>query len=229
MRHPKAVLFDLYDTLTYTDKRRYNDKIDACSKICRVLPGDFEEAWNKLVIESNLGKFRRTEDRVKAVLSMLKISKNAEVINKVTDIEHEFLRSSIYLFDDAIDTLALLRNRGFKLGLVTNASPSVQIVLKQHKLKEHMDCVVISSDIGYRKPDARIYETALEKLGLKASDCYFVGDGNDGELDGAHGLGFVTICVKRDAPKHVETRGSLDLSVDFTVSSLKEVVNIVEG
>lgn len=229
MQHPKAVLFDLYDTLTHSDRRCYEEKVNTCARICNVRPEDFAAAWKSLVVESNLGKFPKTEGRVRAVFRILGIPDNQEVIDAVTKTEHEFLKSGVLLFEDAISTFISLRKAGLKLGIVTNASPSVRIVLTNYRIDEYMDCMIISSDVGCRKPDARIYKIALEKLGVEAQDCVFVGDGNDGELDGAHKLGIVTIWVKRNMRKHVQMKDSSILSVDFTVGSLGEVVDIIRS
>lgn len=228
MKNLKAVLFDLYDTLTYADRRRYEEKMNTCAKICNVRPEEFAATWKSLVVVSNLGKLPKTEDRVRAVLRILCVLEDQEVIDAVTITEHEFLKSGILLFDDAISTLVSLRNAGLKLGLVTNASPSVRVVLTNHRIEEYMDCTIISSEVGYRKPDIRIYKIGLEKLGVEARDCVFVGDGNDGELDGAHKLGIVTIWVKR-MRKYVQMKDSSISNVDFTVGSLREAVDIIKS
>jgi putative hydrolase of the HAD superfamily len=229
MKHPKAVLFDLYDTLTYADSQSNEDKMNTCARICNVRPEEFSKAWKSLVVESNLGKFPKTEDRVRAVLRILGVPENQEIIDAVAKCEHEFLKSGILLFDDTINTLVSLRKAGLKLGLVTNASPSVRIVLANYKIEEYMDCTIISSEVGCRKPDARIYKTALEKLGVKARECVFVGDGNDGELDGAHALEILTIWIKRDTKKYVQMEGSSMSSVNFIIESLSETVDIIKS
>jgi putative hydrolase of the HAD superfamily len=227
MRHPKVILFDLYDTLTYADIHIYERKVNTCAKICGVRAEEFSTAWKSLVINSNLGEFPKTEDRVRAVLRILGVPADKKVIDSVTKTEHEFLRSGIFLFKDATSTLVSLRNSGLKLGIVTNASPSVRIALKSLKIDEYMDCMIISSDVGFRKPDPRIYEVALRALGVEARDCVFVGDGNDGELDGAHEIGIITIWIKREMKKYVQMKDSSISSIDFTVRSLREVVDII--
>ena len=48
-----------------------------------------------------------------------------------------------------------------------------------------MDAAVLSFDAGIAKPDPRIYDLAVRRLGVAAEHCLYVGDGADGELSGA--------------------------------------------
>jgi putative hydrolase of the HAD superfamily len=229
MQYIKAVLFDLYDTLTYVDIQKYQKKVEMCAKICSVPIKAFEEAWKSLIVDSNLGKYRKTEDRVRTTLRLLGISDNQEYIDAITKIEHDFLESGIFLFEDSISTLMSLRNLGLKLSLITNASPSVRIVLNKYNIDEYIDCVIISSDVGLRKPDHRIYKISMERLKVRAQECFFVGDGNDGELDGAHELGITTICVNHTLRKYIKLKDSAKFNIDFTVKSLGEAVDIIKS
>jgi putative hydrolase of the HAD superfamily len=224
MKRYKAVLFDLYDTLAYVDRTSYEEKLNACAEICNVTPEAFSKVWKSLIVDSNLGRFPSTEDRVREAIRMLGLAEDQAVIRAVAKYEHAFLRNGTRLFPDTENTLLTLRRAGLRLGLVTNASPSVQVVLETHRISDYMDCTVVSSDVGYRKPDPHIYKVATDKLGMEAPDCVFIGDGNDGELDGAHDIGMTTVMVRRDLPKYVQTKESSMSSVDFVVRSLTELV-----
>jgi len=88
----------------------------------------------------------------------------------------------------ALEVLDALRTRGFKLGMVTNGPEDMQKATILHlNLKEKFDRIVISGmpDIGIRKPDPRIYEVALERIGAVAADSFFVGDRLDTDILGA--------------------------------------------
>lgn len=228
MKQLKGILFDLYDTLTYADQKQYEQKSEKCANICNVQKEDFSRVWKSLVVDSNIGKYPKTEDRVRETLKLLRVPPNIDMIEKITNLEHEFLENGIRLFDDAIETLINLRKSGLKLGLVTNASPSVRIVIEKNNIDEYMDCIVISSDVRVRKPDERIYHVALKKLDFTAQECMFVGDGNDGELDGAYKVGLETIWIKRNLKKYVEMNESSLSSIDYTIGSLSEIVNIIK-
>jgi putative hydrolase of the HAD superfamily len=226
MRGTKAALFDLYDTLTYSDELRYREKIVRCAAVCEVTPSEFSKAWRSIYVQSTLGVYPETEDRVKAVLDILGIRRSEEVIRKVTDSEHEFLRTSMILFRDARNTLVALKAAGMKLALVTNASPSVRVLIRAHKLDEYFDTIIVSSEINCRKPAERIYKAAFEQLEVKPCECVFVGDGNDNELEGAQKLGTTTIWIKRGLPKYQKGENPT-AGFDFTAESLDEVRRLI--
>lgn len=222
----KAALFDLYDTLTYVDRLLYQEKIDKCATVCRVAPAKFSKAWRSLYLQSTLGHYPRTEDRVKAVLDILEVPSSEEVIRDVTEHEHNFLRTGMILFEDAISTISSLKKAGLKLGLVTNASPSVRVIVNNYKFDEYFDAVIVSSEVNSRKPSEGIYKVTLEKLGVKSTETIFVGDGNDDELAGARNLGITTVWVDRGLPKYQKDEHP-GTGYDFRAESLEEVGKII--
>ena len=68
---------------------------------------------------------------------------------------------------------------------------------QQSPLRDRFDAVVFSYQLGVRKPDARIYERALEAIGVAPGDAIFVGDGGSDEHRGARALGMTTVLVTR--------------------------------
>ena len=84
------------------------------------------------------------------------------------------------LFPDALDTLRWLQERGFKLGSVTDRAfggPRFMAELEEYGLGGFFGVVTISSDVGYLKPHPKIFQHALEALGVTAG-----GDGDGGRL-----------------------------------------------
>lgn len=89
------------------------------------------------------------------------------------------------------ETLAALREDGFRLGLVSNCSSDVRGMLHESGLDDLFDTVVLSAEVGLMKPDPAIFRLAMERLG--DSEGFYVGDGDDGELAGARSAGLVDI------------------------------------
>ena len=87
----------------------------------------------------------------------------------------DFCRSSA-LNPGALDTLRHL-SQHFRLGLITNGySDSQHGRLEAAGLSQFFDPILISEEVGIAKPDARIFELALDALGLSAGDVIYVGD-----------------------------------------------------
>ena len=90
----------------------------------------------------------------------------------------------------AYAVLEQLRARGVRLGIVTNGWVEAQTkTLEGLDLPRRVDDVVISKAVGLTKPDPRIYQLALERLGVAAADCWFVGDSPRNDVWGPQQVG----------------------------------------
>ena len=93
-------------------------------------------------------------------------------------------------FSEVIQTLKAFRRAGIKLGIVTNGWVAVQEAkIEQLGLCALVDAVVISEREGVRKPNPEIFHRALARLGVDASEAWFVGDNPDDDVAGAIAAG----------------------------------------
>jgi putative hydrolase of the HAD superfamily len=92
--------------------------------------------------------------------------------------------------------LEALRARGLKVGIVSNvATPArfVRTLLEKQGLSQRVDSVVLSCEVGKRKPHPSIFERALAELGVAADEALFVGDRRHNDVHGAHAAGMETV------------------------------------
>jgi len=97
---------------------------------------------------------------------------------------------------EVIPTLTKFRDRGLKLALVSNTFFPGFVLdrhLAHHGLLEFFPTRIYSSEVGYRKPDARIYRIALGAVGVAPGEAVFVGDIVKTDIVGARGVGMCTI------------------------------------
>jgi epoxide hydrolase-like predicted phosphatase len=64
----------------------------------------------------------------------------------------------------------------YKIGLISNAWDGLRTWIIQNKFDDAFDAMVISAEVGIMKPDVRIFQIALEKLGVKATEAIFLDD-----------------------------------------------------
>ncbi|HSX43983.1 MAG TPA: HAD family phosphatase [Candidatus Saccharimonadales bacterium] len=83
---------------------------------------------------------------------------------------------------------AELRERGVKTAVLSNMVTPVAFVFRHSPELKQFDPVIISCDVGMRKPDPEIYQLMLEKLGLPAEECIFV-DNRADNVEAAKKLG----------------------------------------
>lgn len=81
-----------------------------------------------------------------------------------------------YTFYDGVGDWLRRWKRDYRLGLLSDAMPSMLEALKREGLFELFDATVISTHVGAIKPDARMYNAILEALGERAEDCLFLDD-----------------------------------------------------
>lgn len=85
-----------------------------------------------------------------------------------------------------------LKSRGYQLGIVTDCSAETPLSWISTWLKDVVDVVAFSCELGVRKPHPEMYLAATGRLNVQPEECLFIGDGDSDELSGAHALGMST-------------------------------------
>jgi putative hydrolase of the HAD superfamily len=99
---------------------------------------------------------------------------------------------------EAIPTVRWLRDQGSKLALITNGAGSAQRrKIVQFGLAPLFDCILIEGEVGFGKPDRRIYLRALRELGVEAADAWMVGDHLDFDVAAPKDLGLFAIWIDK--------------------------------
>jgi phosphoserine phosphatase len=118
------------------------------------------------------------------------------------------LRRKRQLVDPDADAMLADLSRDHALAIVTNGAPSVQREkLAGTTLARHFGAIVISVEVGVPKPDPRIFELALERLGVPAENATMVGDSRPRDVGGARAVGMRTILRKYPDDKWSEGPG----------------------
>jgi putative hydrolase of the HAD superfamily len=100
------------------------------------------------------------------------------------------------LYEDAIPTLAALRDRGLKLGLLSNSARDLDEFVGHHGLT--VDAVLTSRAHGKTKPHEAIFRRMLELLDVAANEAVMVGDTVEDDVEGALAIGMVAVLVDRE-------------------------------
>jgi len=83
----------------------------------------------------------------------------------------------------------------YKLGIISNTThDSLKYELKENNLLHYFDNITLSYEVGKRKPDKIIYETALKKANLKPKESLFISHDMN-EIDGAKAVGMKTLLI----------------------------------
>jgi HAD superfamily hydrolase (TIGR01509 family) len=109
------------------------------------------------------------------------------------------------LRDGAWKILDDLRAAGKKLALVSNTSPTSWLILDRLRLRKRFDQIVFSCDVGYLKPDPRIFKCALNALGVIPGRTVIVGDKIRTDILGGAILGMRSILVEERLRQIIES------------------------
>lgn len=93
------------------------------------------------------------------------------------------------------ETLQELQNRGLKLAIVSNASSGklIRDAMAHRGLEKYFQVVIVSADVGYRKPHPAIFKLALQELGVKPEKTVMIGDVPAYDVEGPQALGMKSI------------------------------------
>jgi putative hydrolase of the HAD superfamily len=102
-------------------------------------------------------------------------------------------------YDDVAPLLGRLRERGLGIGVISNWDTRLRGILKGLGLDRFVDVLLVSSEVGVRKPDPRIFRMALERTGVRAEEAVHVGDLAEEDAEGARRAGLGAVLIDRDA------------------------------
>lgn len=122
------------------------------------------------------------------------------------NLEGQFYRRE--LFEDVLHTLEWLKQKGYRIGSVTNrgySGPRFWRELEELGLAGFLETVVTSCDTGYLKPHPKIFQKALADMKLAADETAMVGDSMHADVKGAQAMGMTAIWRKPPYGEPVET------------------------
>jgi len=194
-RRRTAVVFDLWGTLIPFPSSVWDT---ALAQITSALGAGLEEflsAWHADYADRAVGD---VESSLRRVCRQAGVTADNTRIRSVLEMRRTALADMFVPRPDAAATLRQLRARGYRVGLLTNCTSEIPHLWTRCPLSPLTDATVFSCVEGLRKPDLAIYELASARLGVGTNDCVFVGDGADGELDGASAAEMHAVLLRTD-------------------------------
>lgn len=104
------------------------------------------------------------------------------------------------VFEEVIPALGSLRQRGIKLGVISNWDDRLRPLLNGLDLGRWFDVIVLSAEAGTTKPAARIFHQAALALGVEPACILHVGDSPQEDVEGGRAAGFQAVRLDRAAP-----------------------------
>lgn len=244
----RAVSFDLFDTLVDLFLERMPPVSVRGSPISSTAPALHEATAGRAEVdfEAFAGALRAvdraqrervhvegrefpTRERFRQVTAQLGID-DPELPEILTRVHMGALRSHAETPDHHPELLRALRRRA-RLGVCSNFThaPTAHTILVEGGLRDHLDSVVISEEVGLRKPRREIFEATLEGLGSAPEQTLHVGDNLRADVAGASALGIRTVWItRRVADPEAALGGYEGPRPDWIVEDLGELLSLLD-
>ena len=196
---PRAVVFDLWETLVDWPVAESEAVRLRWCELLGISTGRLHELW----YDASAYRARESGPLAPAVRELCAAVGSDIDPERLIQLRREVTRRALVPREGVVGTLAELRRRDVRTGLVTNCTEDVTDVWAEGPLAESFDACVFSAAAGCVKPDPQIYELVCSLLDVAPADCLFVGDGANDELGGARRAGMtpVLFCRPGETPR----------------------------
>lgn len=221
----KAIFFDRDGTLTYNNPEKVrwrNEIIESWSERPFELP---YEKMMALFIKASQNKkpwYKNVEDEKaftkRYYYHLLQGENVTEDLGRRSDIlfTELWFNNDRLLYPETIEVLEYFKNKGYKMGVISDTSPSLELTLEQLGIAKYFTSFTASSLVGAGKPSPIIFNAALSAQGVNSFESLYVDDYKP-EADGAREQGFTSFLINRDSEHNEE----------WEIDSLKRVVEFV--
>lgn len=185
---PRYVIFDLFHTLVHSTSQIWEQAVTDVAAIIEVTPAELLGAYRATFWQRQVEW--TLEEAIRIMAGRLGRTPSPEQVRRAAAVRRELAgRVLSSASDSTLEVLDGLRAAGYRLGLTSNASAETAEAWPGTGLASRFDAAMFSCELGVAKPDQRIYLAAMTALGAQPADCFYVGDGADGELAAAAALG----------------------------------------
>ncbi|HAU50189.1 MAG TPA: HAD family hydrolase [Clostridiales bacterium] len=183
----RAVVFDMFETLvTLFEGRTYFGE-DIAADV-GADPEAFRKEWHAIEHDRSIGTYT-IEEGLAVVFKKLGIY-SEEHVKKAASGRWEALGDTFSAIpQESLDLLKGLKEKGFKIGLITNTFSDERDYIRRSPLFPYFDVALISYEQGICKPAPEMYRKMIKELGVRAEECLYVGDGGSRELYAAREAG----------------------------------------
>lgn len=208
----KIVFFDIDDTLIdHTGAQNRSLLTIRKSYFPNIAQTDFDSIWAektrkfwKLFVEKKLTFKEQQFRRVQTIWEHFEKDVKEEDANKIFSMYLNLYESNWSLFSGIKKSLQILRKKGIRLGIISNGNRAQQDKkLKQTGIYQLLDTklIIVSEEVGFAKPDLKIFEHAQKISGLSHDEILFFGNDILQDIEPAQEMNWEAVLV--DSPKKI--------------------------
>ncbi len=220
MKNIKAIIFDAYGTLFDVNSaaEKCKDKIGAkwesFANFWRTT--QLEYTWLRSLMGRHKDFWQITDDS---------LDKSMKTFNIDTSMKNELLNLYKVLspFKEVPETLEKLKEKNFKLAILSNGTPSLlKELVNSNNLGNLFDDLFSIEEVGIYKPNSKVYDIPIKKYKIKSNEVAFL-SANTWDVSGGGNYGYHSIWVNRNN----NIFDNLDFKPDNQVKNLGELIDLI--
>ena len=220
MKNIKAIIFDAYGTLFDVNsaaekcKDKIGDKWEGFANFWRTT--QLEYTWLRSLMKRHKDFWQITEDSLDKSMKTYKI--DSAMKNELLN-----LYKSLSPYEEVYEVLIKLKEKNFKLAILSNGTPSLlNELVKSNKLENVFDDLFSIEQVGIYKPDSKVYDMPINKYQIEKNEVYFLSS-NTWDVSGGGNYGYNSIWVNRNN----NIFDKLDYSPKHQIKQLGELLDIL--
>jgi len=220
MKNIKAIIFDAYGTLFDVNsaaekcKDKIGDKWEPFANFWRTT--QLEYTWLRSLMKRHKDFWQITEDSLDK--SMIAFNINPKMKDELLN-----LYKVLSPFQEVPETLKTLKEKNFKLAILSNGTPSLlNQLVKSNNLDNLFDDLFSIEEVKIYKPDSKVYDLPIKKYEIKKSEVAFL-SANTWDVSGAGNYGYNAIWVNRNN----NIFDYLDYKPNNQIKSLTELTSLI--
>jgi len=220
MKNIKAIIFDAYGTLFDVNsaaekcKEKIGDKWEGFANYWRTT--QLEYTWLRSLMKRHKDFWRITEDSLDKSIKLYNIdnSMRKELLN---------LYKVLSLFPEVKETLKKIKEKKYKLAILSNGTPSLlNELVKSNNLENIFDDIFSIEEVGIFKPNSKVYDLPINKYKIKKNEIIFL-SANTWDVSGAGNYGYNSVWINRN--KNIFD--NLDYKPNHKIESLNQLLDII--
>ena len=219
MKNIKAIIFDAYGTLFDVNsaaekcKDKIGSKWESFSNYWRTT--QLEYTWLRSLMKRHKDFWKITEDSLDKSMKVFNINPNMK--SQLLD-----LYKILSPYPEVKETLQLLKEKNYKLSILSNGTPSLLNELVSSNNLKVFDDIFSVEDVGIFKPDSKVYDIPVKKYNIEKREVAFL-SANTWDVSGGGNYGFNAIWVNRNNIIF----DNLDYSPENQINNLKHLLDII--
>jgi len=248
MKRYEVIIFDLFDTLinfnrallpevnidgsrlrstskaVYRVFQRFYKNVDF-SYFYNVFMESYTDFNKRKLIEHREFHNRERFELMLSKMNLEPLPNSDEIVEDMVSVHMAYIAKAMEFPEENRKILGLIRNKNYRLAIISNFdyAPAAYRLLDEFGIKEYFERILISVEIGWRKPKADIFLKAFDLLRIKPEDAIFIGDSFEADVIGSKGVGMDAIWINKNGEPLKEG----NLKPDYIVSNFSEIKEII--